>query len=106
MVQGDRSLELVQAILVMIEWYGSSDDLRHLTFYTWVQMADVMVRELGLCPLERGGCGRAAHRYCGRIKDDVCCLSNHGNVGKFTVYLSSSLLLFCLLLNTTNGLLT
>ncbi|KAL6872758.1 hypothetical protein J3F83DRAFT_730905 [Trichoderma novae-zelandiae] len=50
MVQGNRSVELVQAIVVMVEWYDSPDDMRHLNFYTWIQVASVMVRELGLWP--------------------------------------------------------
>ncbi|RFU75888.1 hypothetical protein TARUN_6350 [Trichoderma arundinaceum] len=50
MVCGNRSVELVQAILVMVEWYDPPEDMRRLIFYTWIQIASVMVRELGLWP--------------------------------------------------------
>lgn len=50
MVHGHRSVELVQAILVMVEWYDPPDDMRRLNFYTWIQVAGFMVRELGLWP--------------------------------------------------------
>lgn len=50
MVHGNKSVELVQAILVMVEWYDTPDDMRHLNFYTWIQVAGLMVRELGLWP--------------------------------------------------------
>ncbi|KAL7911586.1 hypothetical protein GGI35DRAFT_294097 [Trichoderma velutinum] len=50
MVRGNKSVELVQAILVMVEWYDTPDDMGHLNFYTWIQIAGLMVRELGLWP--------------------------------------------------------
>ncbi|KAM0487290.1 hypothetical protein ACHAPX_000561 [Trichoderma viride] len=50
MVQGNRSIELVQAVLVMVEWYDVPEDLRRLNFYAWIQTAGLMVRELGLWP--------------------------------------------------------
>ncbi|KAL7942709.1 hypothetical protein V8C42DRAFT_150281 [Trichoderma barbatum] len=50
MVRGNKSVELVQAILVMIEWYDTPDNMRHLNFYTWIQIAGLMARELGLWP--------------------------------------------------------
>ncbi|KAK1241094.1 hypothetical protein MKX08_001068 [Trichoderma sp. CBMAI-0020] len=50
MVQGNKSIELVQAILVMAEWYDVPEDLRRLNFYAWIQTAGLMVRELGLWP--------------------------------------------------------
>ncbi|KAL7932884.1 hypothetical protein V8C35DRAFT_305731 [Trichoderma chlorosporum] len=50
MVRGNKSIELVQAILVMVEWYDTPDDMRHLNFYTWIQVAGLMVRELDLWP--------------------------------------------------------
>ncbi|EHK17885.1 uncharacterized protein TRIVIDRAFT_204829 [Trichoderma virens Gv29-8] len=50
MVRGNKSVELVQAILVMAEWYDTPDDMRQLNFYTWIQVAGLMVRELGLWP--------------------------------------------------------
>ncbi|QYT01953.1 Zn(2)-C6 fungal-type domain-containing protein [Trichoderma simmonsii] len=50
MVRGHKSVELVQAILVMVEWYDTPDDMVQLNFYTWIQIAGLMVRELGLWP--------------------------------------------------------
>jgi hypothetical protein len=50
LVHGNRSIELAQAILVMVEWYDVPEDLRRLNFYTWIQTAGLMVRELGLWP--------------------------------------------------------
>ncbi|PNP55418.1 hypothetical protein THARTR1_04248 [Trichoderma harzianum] len=50
MVRGNKSVELVQAILVMVEWYDTPYDMGHLNFYTWIQIAGLMVRELGLWP--------------------------------------------------------
>lgn len=50
MVRGHKSVELVQAILVMVEWYDTPDDIVQLNFYTWIQIAGLMVRELGLWP--------------------------------------------------------
>lgn len=50
MVRGHKSVELAQAILVMVEWYDTPDDMGHLNFYTWIQVAGLMVRELGLWP--------------------------------------------------------
>ncbi|KAK4085034.1 uncharacterized protein Triagg1_24 [Trichoderma aggressivum f. europaeum] len=50
MVRGHKSVELVRAILVMVEWYDTPDDMGHLNFYTWIQTAGLMVRELGLWP--------------------------------------------------------
>lgn len=50
MVHGNRSVELIQAILVMVEWYDVPEDMRRLNFYAWIQTAGLMVRELGLWP--------------------------------------------------------
>lgn len=50
MAQGNRSIELVQAVLVMVEWYDVPEDLGRLNFYAWIQTAGLMVRELGLWP--------------------------------------------------------
>ncbi|GFP57730.1 hypothetical protein TASIC1_0009006700 [Trichoderma asperellum] len=50
MVHGKRSVELVHAILVMAEWYDVPEDMRRLNFYSWIQTAGLMVRELGLWP--------------------------------------------------------
>jgi hypothetical protein len=50
MVHGNRSVELVQAIFVMVEWYDPPEDMRRLNFYAWIQIAGLMVRELGLWP--------------------------------------------------------
>lgn len=49
-VRGHRSLELVQAILIMEVWYDPPDDMRRLNFYLWIQIAGTMVRQLGLWP--------------------------------------------------------
>ncbi|KAL6903956.1 hypothetical protein GGI43DRAFT_307646 [Trichoderma evansii] len=50
MVNGNRTVELIQAILVMVEWYDVPEDMSRLNFYTWIQTAGLMVRELGLWP--------------------------------------------------------
>lgn len=48
--QGHRSLELIQATLIMEVWYRPPDDMRRLTFYMWIQIAGTMVQQLGLLP--------------------------------------------------------
>lgn len=50
LVRGHRSLELVQAILVMEVWYDPPDDMERLNFYMWIHVAATMVRQLGLWP--------------------------------------------------------
>lgn len=50
MVHGNRSVELVLAILIMVEWYDVPEDMRRLNFYSWIQTAGLMIRELGLWP--------------------------------------------------------
>jgi hypothetical protein len=50
LVRGQCSLEIIQAILVMEIWYHPPEDLRHLNFYTWIQIAGTLVRQLGLWP--------------------------------------------------------
>lgn len=50
LVRGHRSLELVQAILVMEVWYDPPDDMERLNFYMWIQVAVTMVCQLGLWP--------------------------------------------------------
>lgn len=49
-VQGCRSLEHVQAILVMEVWYDPPDDMARLNFYMWIQVAGIMSRQLALWP--------------------------------------------------------
>jgi hypothetical protein len=50
LVRGQCSLEIIQAILVMEVWYHPPEDLRHLNFYMWIQIASTLVRQLGLWP--------------------------------------------------------
>jgi hypothetical protein len=50
LVRGQCSLEIIQAILVMEIWYQAPEDLRHLNFYMWIQIAGTLLRQLGLWP--------------------------------------------------------
>ncbi|KAK7225357.1 hypothetical protein V2G26_013360 [Clonostachys chloroleuca] len=50
LVRGQCSLEIVRAILLMEVWYHPPQDLRHLNFYMWIQVAGILVRQLGLWP--------------------------------------------------------
>ena len=45
---GERSLELIQSILVLESWYYPPEDLRNLNFYQWTQIAGTMAMQLGL----------------------------------------------------------
>lgn len=48
-VGGERSLELVQALLVMEVWYCFPDDLDEgVNFYQWIHIAATMALQLGL----------------------------------------------------------
>ncbi|KAH8885844.1 hypothetical protein GQ53DRAFT_695403 [Thozetella sp. PMI_491] len=50
LVRGHRSLELIQAILVMEVWYDPPEDMRKLNFYMWIQIAGTLANQLGLWP--------------------------------------------------------
>ena len=47
-IEGDRSLELVQSIIILETWYCPPDDLRRLNFYQWIHIAGTMAMQLGL----------------------------------------------------------
>ena len=47
-VMGEKSLELVQAIMIMEVWYCPPDDLQRLNFYQWIHIAATMTLYLGL----------------------------------------------------------
>ena len=47
-VNGERSLELLQAVLITEVWYNPPDDLTRLNFYLWTQIAGTMALQLGL----------------------------------------------------------
>lgn len=47
-INGERSLELLQAVLITEVWYNPPDDLRRLNFYLWIQIAGTMALQLGL----------------------------------------------------------
>ena len=47
-IEGDRSVELIQSILILETWYCPPDDLRRLNFYQWIHIAGTMALQLGL----------------------------------------------------------
>lgn len=47
-LQGERSVELVQSILILALWYYPQDDLRRLNFYQSIHIAGTMALQLGL----------------------------------------------------------
>ena len=47
-MNGERSLELQQTLLIMEIWYGPPDDLKRLNFYLWIQIAATMALQLNL----------------------------------------------------------
>ncbi|MCJ1249973.1 hypothetical protein MMC30_007199 [Trapelia coarctata] len=47
-INGERSVELLQAVLVTEVWYNPPDDLGRLNFYLWIQIAGTMALQLGL----------------------------------------------------------
>ena len=47
-VNGERSLELLQSIILLEVWFSPSDDLRKLNFYQWIHVAATMAMQLGL----------------------------------------------------------
>ena len=48
-VGGQKTVELVQAILMLKTWYCPPDDLREMNWYQWTHIAGTMALELGLC---------------------------------------------------------
>lgn len=50
LVQGQKSVELVQSILTMEAWYDPPEEVSRLNFYNWVQLAGNLARQLGLWP--------------------------------------------------------
>ena len=47
-IDGGRSLELVQSILILGTWYYPPNDLQRLNFYQWFHIAGTMALQLGL----------------------------------------------------------
>ncbi|KAF2226848.1 hypothetical protein BDZ85DRAFT_55429 [Elsinoe ampelina] len=47
-IEGKRSIELLQAVLIAEIWYNPPSDLRRLNFYLWIQIAATMASQLGL----------------------------------------------------------
>lgn len=47
-VSGEKSLDLVQALLVAAAWADSPDDMAHLNIFQWTHLAYSMAVELGL----------------------------------------------------------
>ncbi|KAI9711702.1 MAG: hypothetical protein M1820_001846 [Bogoriella megaspora] len=47
-IEGERSIELIQSILILETWYYPPDDLRRLNFYQWIHIAGTMALQLGL----------------------------------------------------------
>ena len=48
MIDGDRSLELIQSILILGTWYYPPNDLQRLNFYQWFHIAGTMALQLDL----------------------------------------------------------
>ena len=46
--RGEKSVELVQSIMILAIWYCPPDDVRTLTFYQWFHIAGTMAMQLGL----------------------------------------------------------
>jgi hypothetical protein len=47
-INGERSIELLQAIIVLEVWFCPPDDLRQLNFYQWIHIAATMGMQLGI----------------------------------------------------------
>ncbi|KAI0199120.1 hypothetical protein F4808DRAFT_221133 [Astrocystis sublimbata] len=47
-IQGQKSLELVQAIIVSVTWYFPPEEFEHLKFYQMINLAAVMAVDIGL----------------------------------------------------------
>ena len=47
-MQGEKTLELVQAILITAIWYYPPDDFKDLNFYQYIHMAATMALDLGM----------------------------------------------------------
>lgn len=47
-VKGEKSLELVQALLVLVIWYLPPDNLEELKFYQLIHMAVIVAMDIGL----------------------------------------------------------
>lgn len=47
-INGKRSVELIQSMLILGSWYCPPDDLEHLNFYQWFHIASTMASQLGL----------------------------------------------------------
>lgn len=84
-VCGHRSLELVQALLIMEVWYDPPDDMRRLNFYLWIQIAGTMIRQLGLWPVS--GISSPARTHVSTEPDDRAIMELRT---AFAVYLSMS----------------
>lgn len=63
-LEGRKSLELIQAILLMEAWYCPPDDLDRLNFCQWANVAGSMALQLGLI-----GVGRPMAPGAGESKD-------------------------------------
>ncbi|KAL8828575.1 MAG: hypothetical protein Q9191_002512 [Dirinaria sp. TL-2023a] len=47
-IKGNKSIELIQSMLILASWYNPPDDLRNLNFYQWFHIANTMAVQLGL----------------------------------------------------------
>lgn len=47
-INGERNIELIEAMLLLAVWYCPRDDLRKLNFYQWIHMAATMAMQLGI----------------------------------------------------------
>ena len=48
MIRGEKSLELIEAIEILVGWFCPPDDIKFLNFYQYIHLAATMALELGL----------------------------------------------------------
>lgn len=53
-IKGEKSLELIQSILITIAWYCPPDNFEELKFYQYIHMAATMALDLGIGKKTRG----------------------------------------------------
>ncbi|KAI9677978.1 MAG: hypothetical protein M1822_008086 [Bathelium mastoideum] len=47
-INGERSTELIQSIIILGIWYCAPEDLQRLNFYQWIHIAGTMALQMGL----------------------------------------------------------
>lgn len=87
LIEGDKSMEILQALLVSAVWFCPPDTLEYLSFYQWTHMAGTMALELGL-----GGktSWQANRRAVAALMEDASPLRMQTFRTMFGVYLTCS----------------